>query len=69
MPVGKLNNIKEALDLQKALNRNMIVDVILKNNVKIKVAGNPIKISNFKDKKYRTAAPILDQDRKNIKRF
>ena len=37
----------------------MIVDVVLKNNVKIKVAGNPIKISNFKDKKYRTAAPIF----------
>ena len=34
VPVGKLNNIKEALDLQKNLNRNMIVDVILKNNVK-----------------------------------
>ena len=68
VPVGKLNNIKEALDLQKTLNRNMIVDVVLKNNVKIKVAGNPIKISNFKDKKYRTAAPSLDQDRKKILR-
>ena len=68
VPVGKLNNIKEALDLQKTLNRNMIVDVVIKNNVKIKVAGNPIKISNFKDKKYRTAAPALDQDRKKILR-
>ena len=27
VPVGKLNNIQEALDLQKTLNRNMIVDV------------------------------------------
>ena len=58
MPVGKLNNIKEALELQKILDRNMIVDVILKNKVKLKVAGNPIKISNFKDKKYRRAPPV-----------
>ena len=53
MPVAKLNNIKEALELQQILDRNMVVDVIFKNNIKMKVAGNPIKISNFKDKIYR----------------
>ena len=68
VPVGKLNNIKEALELKQILDRNMIVDVKFKNNAKIKVAGNPIKISNFKDKTFRRAAPSLDQDRKKILR-
>ena len=36
--------------------------------IKMKVAGNPIKISNFKDKIYRKAPPSLDQDRKKILR-
>ena len=66
VPVSKLNNIKEALELQQVLDRNMVVDVFLKDKVKIKVAGNPIKLSNFKDKKYRKAPPSLDQDRKKI---
>ncbi len=68
VPVAKLNNIKEALELQKDLDRNMIVDVIFKDNTKIKVAGNPIKISNFKDKLYRKPPPSLDQDRKKVLR-
>ena len=68
VPVAKLNNIKEALELQQILDRNMVVDVIFKNNIKMKVAGNPIKISNFKDKIYRKAPPSLDQDRKKILR-
>ena len=66
VPVAKLNNIKEALELQQILDRNMVVDVILKDKVKLKVAGNPIKISNFKDKTYRKAPPYLDQNRKKI---
>ena len=68
VPVAKLNNIKEALELQQILDRNMIVDVILKDKVKLKVAGNPIKISNFKDKIIEEHLH-LDQDRKNIKGF
>ena len=34
----------------------------------MKVAGNPIKISNFKDKIYGKAPQSLDQDRKKILR-
>ena len=33
---------------------------------KIKVAGNPIKFSNFKDNKIRKASPSLDGDRLKI---
>ena len=44
----------------------MVVEVIFNKNKKIKVAGNPIKFSNFKDNSYRKAPPSLDQDRKKI---
>ena len=66
VPVSKINNIKEALNLPQVLNRNMVVDVNFNNKTKIKVAGNPIKFSNYKEKSYRKAPPMLDQDRKKI---
>ena len=44
----------------------MIVDVNLSKRKKIKIAGNPIKFSNFNDDSYRKAAPSLDQDRNKI---
>ena len=66
VPVSKLNNIREILELPQILNRNMVVEVIFNKNKKIKVAGNPIKFSNFKDNSYRKAPPSLDQDRKKI---
>ncbi|MBF96499.1 MAG: Acetyl-CoA:oxalate CoA-transferase [Alphaproteobacteria bacterium MarineAlpha9_Bin4] len=66
VPVSKLNNIKEILGHPQILDRNMIVDVKFNKNTKIKVSGNPIKFSNFKDARYRKPAPSLDQDRKKI---
>ena len=48
VPVSKLNNIQEVLE-HPQINRNMIVDVKFSKNKKIKVAGNPIKFSNFKE--------------------
>ena len=50
VPVSKINNIQEALNLPQVLNRNMVVDVNFNNKTKIKVAGNPIKFSNYKEK-------------------
>ena len=44
----------------------MVVDVKFNKNKKIKVAGNPIKFSNFRDKSFRKASPSLDQNRKKI---
>ena len=66
VPVSKLNNIREILELPQILNRNMVVEVLFNKNKKIKVAGNPIKFSNFKDNSYRKAPPSLDQDRRKI---
>ncbi len=66
VPVGKVNNIKEALELQQIKERNMIVNVKDKKNNLFKVAGNPIKINNFKDPSSRAQSPELDEDRKKI---
>ena len=66
VPVSKLNNIKDILELPQILNRNMVVEVVFNKNKKIKVAGNPIKFSNFKDNSFRKPPPSLDQDRKKI---
>ena len=70
VPVGKVNNIKEALELEQIIKRNMIVNVKSTKNRLFKVAGNPIKISNFKDPSSRSKPPELDEDRiKILKEF
>ena len=66
VPVGKVNNIKEAINLEQIKSRNMIVKIKKNNKTKLKVAGNPIKISGFKDSLYRGEAPKIDADRKKI---
>ena len=66
VPVGKVNNIKEAINLKQIKSRNMIVKVKKDNVIKLKVAGNPIKISGFKDSLYRNEAPKINADRKKI---
>ena len=64
--MSKINNVKEILEHPQILERNMVVDVKFNKNKKIKVAGNPIKFSNFRDKSFRKASPSLDQNRKKI---
>ncbi len=66
VPVGKVNNIKEALSLEQVKARNMLVSVNLNKKNKLKIAGNPIKISSFNDPKVRKRAPLLDQHRSSI---
>ena len=66
VPVSRLNNIKDILYHPQILERNMVVDVLFNKNKKIKVAGNPIKFSDFKDIRHRRPPPALDQHRKKI---
>ena len=66
VPVGKVNNIKEAINMKQIQSRNMIVKVKNKNKTELEVSGNPIKISGFSDINYRHNAPELDADRNNI---
>ncbi len=68
IPVGKVNNIKEAINLEQIKSRNMIVNIKEKGVTKLQVAGNPIKISGFKDTIIRKEAPDLDFDKDKILR-
>ena len=66
VPVGKVNNLKEVVNLEQVKSRNMIVKVNKENKTQLKVSGNPIKISGFKDSRTRKQAPELDENRKKI---
>jgi len=66
VPVSKVNNIKETINLEQVKNRNMIVTVKGSKKTLIKISGNPIKMSGIKEKKYRKEAPVLDRDRKKL---
>ena len=66
VPVGKVNNIKEAINMKQIQSRNMIVKVKNKNITELEVSGNPIKISGFTDTNYRNKAPELNGNRNSI---
>ena len=68
VPVGKVNNIKEALELKQIKERNMIVEIKDLQKSTFKVAGNPIKINRFKDFETRKKPPKLDENRTEILR-
>ena len=66
VPVSKVNNIKETLELEQINKRNMIVTVKAKKNTCFKISGNPIKINGLKEKKYRGKAPLLNEDKEKL---
>jgi CoA:oxalate CoA-transferase len=66
IPCGPIYNIKQAVENPQIEFRNMIVSSNHKKIGKFKMAGNPIKMSNYKDPKTRGEIPELDQHRKKI---
>jgi len=66
VPAGSINNIKQALDHPQVGPRNMLVTVDDPQSGKLKLAGNPIKMSGVPDPKTRAPAPALDADREAI---
>jgi CoA:oxalate CoA-transferase len=66
IPCGPIFNIKEAVENPQIEVRNMIVKAYHKVIGEFKVAGNPIKMSNYKDEKIRGDIPDLDEHRKKI---
>jgi CoA:oxalate CoA-transferase len=66
IPVGKVNNIEEAINLKQIKARNMIINLKNGNDTELQASGNPIKISGFKDVIDRKQAPDLNGDRKKI---
>jgi len=66
IPCGPINNIKEAVDNPQIQFRNMIVSANHDKIGNFKMAGNPIKMSPYKDETTRGDIPNLDQHRDKI---
>ena len=66
VPCGPINTVDKILNDPHIDARNMVVSADDKDVGKVKMAGNPIKLSGFVDPPTRKAAPDLDEDRKRI---
>ena len=66
IPCGPIFNIKEAVENPQIESRNMIVKAYHKVIGDFKLAGNPIKMSSYKDEKERGDIPDLDEHREKI---
>ena len=66
IPCGPIHNIKEAVENPQIESRNMIVKAYHKVIGDFKLAGNPIKMSSYKDEKNRGDIPDLDEHREKI---
>jgi len=67
IPCGPIFNVKEAVENPQIKSRNMIVKAYHKVIGDFKLAGNPIKMSAYKDEKTRGDIPDLDEHRARIK--
>ena len=66
IPCGPIFNIKEAVENPQVNARNMIVKAYHKVIGDFKLAGNPIKMSSYKDENTRGDIPDLDEHREKI---
>ncbi|MFK8034077.1 MAG: CaiB/BaiF CoA transferase family protein [Hyphomicrobiales bacterium] len=68
VPCGPINSIDRLLDHPQLLSRNMIVQVEGKSAKPFRTAGNPVKLSAYKDidPQSATKAPALNQHREGI---
>tara|TARA_Y100001970_G_scaffold260319_1_gene342256 strand:- start:2167 stop:3309 length:1143 start_codon:yes stop_codon:yes gene_type:complete len=66
IPCGPIFNIKQAVENPQIKERNMIVKSYHKIIGEFKSAGNPIKMSTYKDENTRGDIPDLDEHREKI---
>jgi len=66
VPCGPINNIAQVVDDAHVQARNMIIRSQDPTAGEVRMAGNPIKLSQFNDPEERPAAPELDADRDAI---
>ena len=66
IPCGPIYNIKQAVENPQIEARNMIVKSYHKIIGEFKLAGNPIKMSSYKDENKRGDIPDLDEHRDKI---
>jgi CoA:oxalate CoA-transferase len=68
IPCGPVNNVAQAVAHPQVAARNMLVEVDDPATGKLRLSGNPMKLSAFPDPPTRTPAPDLDADRERILR-
>ena len=66
IPCGPIFNIKQAVENPQIKERNMIIKSYHKVIGEFKSAGNPIKMSTYKDENTRGDIPDLDEHREKI---
>ena len=66
MPCGPINDVAQALADPQIQARNMVVSVDDPDVGVLRMAGNPIKLSDADDPRTRRPAPALDADRQRI---
>lgn len=66
IPGGRINSIDKVMSNKQILARNMIVEVEDKKIGSLKIAGNPIKMSNIPDSKTRKTAPEIGENNAEI---
>ncbi|MBT4219112.1 MAG: CoA transferase [Rhodospirillaceae bacterium] len=66
IPSGPINDVAQVMSDDQVAARNMVVTAIDAEAGRLKMAGNPVKLSAFADSDTREAAPNLDQHREAI---
>jgi CoA:oxalate CoA-transferase len=66
LPCGPINNVAQAIAHPQMAARNMLIEVDDPVTGKLRLAGNPLKLSAFADPPTRPPAPDLDADRVRI---
>jgi len=69
VPCGPINDISQVVTDPHVTARNMIISAHDESAGEIRMAGNPIKMTGFRDPSERPAAPDLDGDRKAIEQL
>ena len=66
VPCGPINNVAQALADPQIAARNMVVSMDDPRAGRLRMAGNPIKLSAYADPPTRAPAPALDADRERL---
>jgi CoA:oxalate CoA-transferase len=65
LPCGPINDVAQVTGDPQVIARNMVVTAG-ESDARVRMAGNPIKLSGYEDPTVREAAPELDADRERI---
>lgn len=66
IPSSPINNINDVMNDIQVLSRNMIIEVDDKQAGKVKIAGNPIKMTNVPEVDHRDPAPDIGEHNSEV---